>query len=226
MYNNMKCTALFREGGSSAYSLIAEYEYPWEVIPHIKEIIYKLAEGLDPEEYYSPSEGVWISKNAEVAPTASIGAPAIIMPGASIRHCAFIRGSVLVGEGAVIGNSCEVKNAIIFDGAQIPHFNYVGDSIIGKKSHLGAGAVTSNVKSDRTPVTVRVLADGGDERIETELKKMGAVLGDLVEVGCGAVLNPGTVIGPNSNVYPQCSVRGFIPAGVIYKGDGNIVKKE
>lgn len=222
----MKCTALFREGGSVAYSRIAGYDYPWEVIPHIKDIIYEIAKELDPEEYYSPSEGVWISKEAEVAPTACVTAPTIIMAGASVRHCAFIRGSVLVGEGAVIGNSCEVKNAIIFDGAQIPHFNYVGDSIIGKKAHLGAGAVTSNVKSDRTPVTVRVISEGYDERIETALKKMGAVLGDLVEVGCGAVLNPGTVIGPYSNVYPQCSVRGFVPSGVIYKSEGNMVKKD
>lgn len=222
MHSDMKCTALFAEGGSSAYPYITEHEYPWEVIPHIREIIMKIAESLDPDEYYSPREGVWISHTAEVAPTALIEAPAIIMSGAEIRHCAYIRGSALIGKGAVIGNSCEVKNAIIFDGAQIPHFNYVGDSIIGKGAHLGAGAVTSNVKSDRTNISIR---DSAGERIQTPLRKMGAILGDNVEIGCGAVLNPGTVIGRTSSVYPQCSVRGFIPAGTIYKSDGNVVKR-
>lgn len=227
-YSELKCTSLFTEGGSVAYPMIAEYTYPWEVIPHIKEIIYALAAELDADEYYSPCEGVWISKSAEVAPSAFIGAPAIIMSGASVRHCAFIRGSALIGRGAVIGNSTEIKNAIIFDGAEIPHFNYVGDSIIGKKAHLGASAVTSNIKSDRTGVTVRIPPADGDQterRIETALRKMGAALGDGVEVGCGTVLNPGTVIGKSTTVYPRSSVRGYIPPGVIYKSDGNIVKK-
>lgn len=230
MYNDLRCTSLFAEGGSAAYSKIARYDYPWEVIPHIKEIIYELIAELNHTEYRSPSEGVWISRTAEVAPTAAIGAPTVIMSGAVIRHCAFIRGSVLVGRDAVVGNSCEIKNAVIFDGAEIPHFNYVGDSIIGRKSHLGAGAVTSNIKSDRTSVTVKIpSAIGGEhaeERIETALRKMGAILGDNVEVGCGAVLNPGTVIGRNTNIYPLCSVRGFIPSGVIYKSEGNIVRKK
>ena len=212
---------LFSEGGSVALPYIEKEEYPWLAIPNIKDIILDIQATLDSEEYYSPTPGVMISKGATVAPSAVICAPTIIMRGAEVRHCAYIRGSAVIGEGAVIGNSSEIKNSIIFNGAEIPHFNYVGDSIIGKRAHLGAGAVTSNIKSDRTNVTIRC----EDRKIETGMRKLGAILGDGVEIGCGTVLNPGTVIGRGTTVYPLSSVRGVIPQGSIYKREGVITKK-
>lgn len=195
--------------------------YPWEVLGRIKAEILKLGASLPSEEYDKIGEDVWIAKSAVVAPSASINGPAIIGKDAQIRHCAFIRGSAVVGEGAVVGNSTELKNVILFNKVQVPHYNYVGDSILGYQSHMGAGSITSNVKSDKTLVTVH--AD--KETFETGLKKFGAILGDHVEVGCNSVLNPGTVIGRNSNIYPLSCVRGFVPAGSIYKKAGEVVKK-
>lgn len=197
--------------------------YPWEVLPEIKDFILTLGSKLDPEEFYSPKEGVWIAKDATVFETAYIGAPCIIDHGAEVRHCAFIRGSAIIGKNCVVGNSVEVKNAILFDNVQTPHYNYVGDSILGYKSHMGAGSLTSNVKSDKTLVVIKDAAE--EASIETGRKKVGAVLGDFVEVGCNSVLNPGTVIGCRTSVYPGSSVRGVIPADSIYKSAGNIVKR-
>ncbi len=205
-----------------AAEYLSEYEYPWQALQGIGEMISKLGNGLDENEYDEVSPQVWIHKSATVAPTAHIGAPCIIGAETEIRHCAFIRGSALVGSGCVIGNSVELKNAIIFDRVQVPHFNYVGDSILGYKSHMGAGAITSNVKSDQTLVTVNT----GEGRIETGLKKFGAILGDFVEIGCNSVLNPGTVIGKNSNVYPLSCVRGVVAGNSIYKTGGVIVPKQ
>ena len=218
----LKNTELFEKGHSLAEKQIFECEYPWQVLPHIKEIIPEIGKTLPADRYDNPSEGVWIAKSAKVSPSASISGPCIIGEDTEIRQCAFIRGSALVGDGCVIGNSTELKNCIIFDCCQVPHFNYVGDSILGYKSHMGAGSITSNVKSDKTLVCVRA----GEERIETGLKKFGAMLGDFVEVGCNSVLNPGTVIGPHSNVYPLSSVRGAVPANSIFKAAGNIVSKK
>ena len=206
---------------SAAGEELAAYEYPYEAIPHIKEIVSRLISTLS-DDYIMISEGVFVHKTAKVAPSAYIGAPAIICAGAEIRHCAFIRGSALVGEGAVVGNSAELKNAILFDGVQVPHFNYVGDSILGYKSHMGAGAVTSNVKSDKTNVTIRY----GGAVIETGMRKMGAVLGDYVEVGCNSTLNPGTIIGRRTSVYPNSCVRGVIPEDHIYKSKDNIILRK
>lgn len=198
---------------------LAQFEYPWQALDGIKDLILALGPTLSPEEYDQPSPNVWIHRSAVVAPTAYLGAPCIIGPKTEVRHCAFIRGSALVGEGCVVGNSVELKNVILFDGVQTPHYNYVGDSILGYKSHMGAGSITSNVKSDKTLVVVKT----GEELIPTGRKKFGAILGDHVEVGCNSVLNPGTVIGRGSSVYPTSSVRGAIPAGSIYKAQGNIV---
>ena len=222
MKEELQISALYRESDKSiAFPYLAAYTYPWEVLSDIRRIIVEIAKTLSTDEYTEVSPEVWVSKSAKIAPTAYIGAPCIICADAEIRHCAFIRGSAIVGRGAVVGNSVELKNCILFDGVQVPHFNYVGDSILGYKSHMGAGSITSNVKSDKTPVTVR--CDGG--ALETGLKKFGAMLGDYVEVGCNSVLNPGTVIGAHSNVYPLSSVRGFVPANSIYKGKDNIVAK-
>ncbi|MDO4464427.1 MAG: UDP-N-acetylglucosamine pyrophosphorylase [Bacillota bacterium] len=196
--------------------------YPWELLPKISGFIVTLGEKLPADKYTQVKEQVWIANSAKVAPTASINGPAIIDEEAEIRHCAFIRGNAIVGKGAVVGNSTELKNVILFNKVQVPHYNYVGDSILGFKSHMGAGSITSNVKSDKTLVVVK----SGEERIETGLKKFGAMLGDHVEVGCNSVLNPGTVIGRNSNVYPVSCVRGCIPAGSIYKKQGEIVLKQ
>lgn len=195
--------------------------YPWEVLPKIEEFIINLGKTLDPAEYEEKEENIWIAKSAKVAPTAYIAGPAIIGKNAEVRHCAFIRGKAIVGEGAVVGNSTELKNVILFNKVQVPHYNYVGDSILGYKSHMGAGSITSNVKSDKKLVIVK----NGNERIETGLKKFGAMLGDEVEVGCGSVLNPGTVIGKNSNIYPLSSVRGVVPEHSIYKNKNEIVEK-
>ncbi len=195
--------------------------FPWEVLPKIQSFIIKLGQTLSPEEYDHPSEDVWIARTATVYPSAHIQGPCIIGRNAEIRHCAFIRGSAIVGDHAVVGNSTELKNVILFNGVQVPHYNYVGDSILGYKAHMGAGSITSNVKADRSPVAVRC----GDEKIETGMKKFGAILGDHAEVGCNAVLNPGTVAGRNSVIYPLTSVRGVVPPDSILKQDGTITKK-
>ena len=195
--------------------------YPWEVLSKIGDYIVELGSTLPEDEYIKKDGNVWIHKEADVFESAYIAGPAIICKGAQIRHCAFIRGKAIVGEGAVVGNSTELKNVILFNKVQVPHYNYVGDSILGYKSHMGAGSITSNVKSDKKLVVVKA----GDERIETGLKKFGAMLGDEVEVGCGSVLNPGTVIGSHSNIYPLSSVRGFVPAHSIYKRQGEVVEK-
>ncbi len=195
--------------------------YPWEVLPKINDFIIELGNSLDKEEYNKIGEDIWIAKSATVAPTAYIKGPAIIGKNAEIRHCAFIRGKAIVGEGAVVGNSTELKNVILFNKVQVPHYNYVGDSILGYKSHMGAGSITSNVKSDKKLVIVK----NNTEQIETGLKKFGAMLGDEVEVGCGTVLNPGTVIGRKSNIYPLSSVRKVVPANTIYKNQNEIIEK-
>ena len=195
--------------------------YPWEVLPKIEEFIIKLGRSLPQDEYEEISDNVWIAKTAKVAPTAYIAGPTIIGKNAEVRHCAFIRGKAIVGEGAVVGNSTELKNVILFNKVQVPHYNYVGDSILGYKSHMGAGSITSNVKSDKKLVIVK----NGEEKIETGLKKFGAMIGDNVEVGCGSILNPGSVIGRNTNIYPLSSVRGVVPEDSIYKNKNEIVEK-
>ncbi|MBQ9783546.1 MAG: UDP-N-acetylglucosamine pyrophosphorylase [Clostridia bacterium] len=217
----IKTEQLYDLSHTLAKELLTRFEYPWEALPHVKDFIRELGQTLSPEEYDRPAEDVWIAKDAKIAPSATVCGPAIIGKGTELRTGAFIRGSVLIGEGCVVGNSCELKNAILFDSVQVPHFNYVGDSILGYRSHTGAGAVTSNVKSDKTLVTVRT----PDGVIETGLKKCGAFLGDLVEVGCNSVLNPGTVIGRNTSVYPLSSVRGAIPPDSIFKAPDSIVPK-
>lgn len=195
--------------------------YPWEVLPKISKFIIELGNTLPEEIYEKKGENIWIARSAKVNPSACINGPVIIDEEAEIRHCAFIRGNAIVGKGAVVGNSTELKNVILFNKVQVPHYNYVGDSILGFRSHMGAGSITSNVKSDKTLVVVRA----GEERYETGLKKFGAMLGDNVEVGCNSVLNPGTVIGKQTNIYPTSMVRGFIPANSIYKKQGEIVQK-
>ena len=220
--NMLKIQELFDLERTLAADFLSRYEYPWEALPHIRAFILQLGKTLSETEYNRLSDDIWVSKEAPVAPTASITGPTIIGPGTELRPGAFIRGGVLIGEGCVVGNSTEMKNAIIFDGVQIPHFNYVGDSILGYKAHMGAGAVTSNVKSDRTLITVH--AQG--EQIETGLKKFGAMVGDYAEIGCNTVLNPGTVVGRHSNIYPCSCVRGTVPADSIYKNSGETVRKE
>lgn len=195
--------------------------YPWEVLPKISSFILELGATLSEDEYEKRGENVWVAKSAKVAPTAFINGPAIIGKDAEVRHCAFIRGNAIVGEGAVVGNSTELKNVILFNKVQVPHYNYVGDSVLGYKAHMGAGSITSNVKSDKKLVVVK----SADEQIETGLKKFGAMLGDEVEVGCNSVLNPGTVVGRNSNIYPLSCIRGVIPSGHIFKNAKEIVKK-
>ena len=208
------------------YTIAAELfrgkSYPWEVLPEISDFILKLGETLSLEEFDHPSEGVWIARDAKVFPSAYIGSPCIIDHGAEVRHCAFIRGSAIVGKGAVVGNSTELKNVVLFDKVQVPHYNYVGDSVLGYKAHMGAGSITSNVKSDKTLVVVKAK----DDSVATGRKKVGAMLGDRVEVGCNSVLNPGTVIGRDSQVYPVSCVRGVIPANSIYKDKEHIVPKK
>lgn len=204
-----------------AKELFEGCEYPWEVLAKIKEGIIKIGETLDLNEYDKIGEDVWIAKSAKVAPTAFIGGPAIIGKETEVRHCAFIRGAAIVGDNSVVGNSVELKNVILFNNVQVPHYNYVGDSILGYKSHMGAGSITSNLKSDRSLVVIK----NGDEKLETGLKKFGAMLGDHVEVGCNSVLNPGTVIGKNTNIYPLSCVRGFVKSNSIYKKQGEVVEK-
>lgn len=195
--------------------------YPWEVLPKISQFIVELGKTLPKDEYELIWENVWVAKSAKIAPTAYIGGPTIIGKDAEVRHCAFIRGNAIVGEGAVVGNSTELKNVILFNKVQVPHYNYVGDSILGYKAHMGAGSITSNVKSDKTLTTIKT----SQGVIETGMKKVGAMLGDEVEVGCGSVLNPGTVIGRKSNIYPLSMVRGVVPANSIYKKQGEVVEK-
>ena len=198
---------------------LRQFTYPWEALKGIKELILSLGPTLG-EDYRQIAPQVWVHKTATVAPTAFLGAPCIIGADTEVRHCAYIRGSALVGEGCVVGNSVELKNVILFDKVQVPHYNYVGDSILGYKAHMGAGSITSNVKSDKSLVVIH-----GEEEIPTGIKKVGAMLGDHVEVGCNSVLNPGTVVGRNSNIYPLSCVRGLVPEGSIYKDRGNIVPK-
>ena len=212
-------SSLLSEEHSIAYGIFEGKAYPHEALPFISEFIINKGKTLDPEIFDNPQEGVWIARSAKIAPTAYIGAPCIIDENAEVRHCAFIRGSALIGDDCVIGNSTEVKNSIIFDSVQIPHYNYVGDSILGYKSHLGAGAITSNVKGDRSTVTI----DYGFIKIPTDTKKLGAILYDQVEVGCNTVLNPGTVIGKSSRIYPLTLVRGYIPDNSILKQNGETV---
>jgi len=215
----MKIKELFDLDHTLAKDYLLQYEYPWEALASIKDFIIELGKSLDKNEYNEIKENVWVHKTAKVFDSAYLGAPCIIGENTEVRHCAFIRGSALVGNNSVVGNSCELKNVIIFDNVEVPHYNYVGDSILGFKSHMGAGSITSNVKSDRGLVVIH-----GEEDIKTGIKKVGAFLGDYVEVGCNSVLNPGTVIGRHSNIYPLSSVRGVVPSNSIYK-NGIIVKK-
>lgn len=218
---NARIPEMYDLSHTMASELLESVTFPWEALPKIKEFILKTGAGLSLEEYDHPADDVWIHKTAKVFPSAYIAGPCIIGAGTEVRHCAFIRGSALVGENCVVGNSTELKNVILFDNVQTPHYNYVGDSILGYKSHTGAGAITSNVKSDKKLVTVHF--EDGD--VETGLKKFGAMIGDFVEVGCGSVLNPGTVIGRNTNIYPLSSVRGAVNAASIYKHKGEIAQK-
>ena len=217
----LKTVDLYDLSHSLAGDYLAGFEYPWQALKGIKELILDLGAKLG-DDYTEVEPTVWVHKTVRVAPSAWLGAPCIIGANTEVRHCAFIRGSALVGENCVVGNSVELKNVILFDNVQVPHYNYVGDSILGYKAHMGAGSVTSNVKSDKTLVTVK----SADEQIGTGLKKFGAMVGDFVEVGCNSVLNPGTVVGRNSNVYPTSCVRGVVPEESIWKNDGRVVKKE
>ncbi|MBD5118106.1 MAG: UDP-N-acetylglucosamine pyrophosphorylase [Clostridiales bacterium] len=217
---NLEVNALFDLSHSLAGDYLAQFQYPWQALDGIKDLILSLGPALG-EDYEERAPQVWVHKTAQVAPTAYLGAPCIIGPDTEVRHCAFIRGSALVGANCVVGNSVELKNVILFDNVQTPHYNYVGDSILGYKSHMGAGSITSNVKSDKTLVVVK----NEGEAIETGRKKFGAMLGDFVEVGCNSVLNPGTVIGRRSNIYPVSCVRGIVPSDSIYKTGGIIAPK-
>ncbi len=212
---------LFESGHTIAWDIFTDVTYPYEVLPKISDYIMMLGESLPTDRYEQIDKDIWVSRSAIVAETAHLHGPLIIDEEAEIRHCAFIRGNAIVGKQAVVGNSTELKNVILFDRVQVPHYNYVGDSILGYRSHMGAGSITSNVKSDKTKVAISI--DG--ERIPTDLKKMGAILGDRVEVGCGSILNPGTIIGHDANLYPLSSVRGYIPPQTIYKKQGEVVDK-
>ncbi len=216
-----KASELFDMEHTLAAELFKSVKYPWDVLPLIGDFIKSLGPQLSDSEYDHPSENVWIAKSADIAASASITGPCIVCAGAQLRHCAFIRGNAIIGRECVVGNSSELKNVILFDGAQAPHYNYVGDSILGYKAHMGAGSITSNLKSDKTLVVVK---DGGRE-YKTGLTKFGALLGDRAEIGCNSVLNPGTVVGRDSIVYPLCSIRGVVPAGCICKSADNIVRK-
>lgn len=213
---------LYDLNATRAADLLRRFEYPWQALDPLKEYLYALGATLPADEFDHPAEGIWIARDAKVAKTAFVGAPCIIDHDAEIRHCAFIRGSAIIGKGSVVGNSTEVKNAIVFDHVQIPHFNYVGDSVLGTRSHLGAGAVTSNVKSDKSEVTI--FADG--KRYPTGRRKFGAMVGDGTEVGCNSVLCPGTVIGKNATVYPLSRVRGYVPANCIFKDAEHVIPKK
>ena len=221
MFEEMTVAKMYNLNETIAKDIFEGVTYPWEVLPKISDFIVKLGETLPADEYDKVGENVWIAKSAKVFESAYIHGPAIIGKDAEVRHCAFIRGNAIVGEGAVVGNSTELKNAVLFNRVQVPHYNYVGDSVLGFKSHMGAGSICSNVKSDKKLVVVK----DGEEKIETGIKKFGAMLGDHVEVGCGSVLNPGTVIGRNTNIYPLSPVRGCVPADSIYKNAAEIIRK-
>lgn len=218
---NCKIQNLYTLEETIAANLFQGLDYPWEALPKIKDFIVELGNTLDPEIYEKRGENIWVAKNAKVAPTAFLNGPLIIDEEAEIRHCAFIRGNAIVGKNCVVGNSTELKNVVLFNSVQVPHYNYVGDSILGYKSHMGAGSITSNVKSDKTLVVVKE----DNEEIKTGLKKFGAMLGDFVEVGCNSVLNPGTVIGSHTNIYPLSMVRGVVPRNSIYKTKNEIAQK-
>lgn len=222
--NNAKIENLYNLEETIAKDYLKRFAYPWEALKGISDYIREIGPTLDPKIYEKRGEDIWVAKSATVFPSAYLNGPLIIDEGAEIRHCAFIRGSAIVGKGSVVGNSTELKNVIIFNSVQVPHYNYVGDSILGFKSHMGAGSITSNVKSDKTLVVVKDSYDTKEE-IETGLKKFGAMLGDFVEVGCNSVLNPGTVIGRNSNIYPLSRVRGVIPSNCVFKDKDNVVAK-
>lgn len=221
MYSQLTVAKLFDLSQTQAETLLNRFQYPWEALPHIKEFILALGPSLPKDEYEEIKENVWAAKSAVIFPTAYLNGPVIIGKNTEVRHGAFIRGSALVGDSAVVGNSTELKNVILFNNVQVPHYNYVGDSILGYRSHMGAGSITSNVKSDKTLVTVKYQG----EKITTGLKKFGAILGDCVEVGCNSVLNPGSVICPNSNIYPLSMVRGVVPPKTIYKTASEIAEK-
>ena len=221
MLKELSISEMYDLSETIAADLFDGKTYPWEVLPEIKDYIVKLGETLPKDKYDEVSEHVWVAKSAKVFPSAYLGAPCIIDEEAEVRHCAFIRGAAIVGKGAVVGNSVELKNVVLFNKVQVPHYNYVGDSVLGFKAHMGAGSITSNVKSDKTLVVVK----SAEGNLETGFKKFGAMLGDNVEVGCNSVLNPGTVIGRGSSVYPTSSVRGFIPAGSIFKSAEEIVRR-
>ncbi len=219
---NAKISNLYDLDQTIAKELFEGLTYPWEALAKISDFIKELGPTLDPEKFEKRGENIWVAKSAKVAQTAFLNGPLIIDEEAEVRHCAFVRGSAIVGKGSVVGNSTELKNVVIFNSVQVPHYNYVGDSVLGYKSHMGAGSITSNVKSDKTLVVVK----DGKEEIKTGLKKFGAMLGDYVEVGCNSVLNPGTVIGRHSNVYPLSSVRGVVPGNAIYKNRNEVVEKQ
>lgn len=219
---NLLAVNLYDYSKTIAKPLLETIEYPWEALPKIKDFIIELGKTLDTEIYEQRGENIWVAKSAKIFPSAYLGGPLIICEDAEVRHCAFIRGSAIVGKGAVVGNSTELKNSILFDGVQVPHYNYIGDSILGYKAHTGAGTITSNLKSDKTLVTVKF----GDKTVETGVKKFGAMLGDFVEVGCNSVLNPGSVVGRKTNVYPLSFVRGYVPENSIYKRLGEVAEKK
>lgn len=216
-----KIKNLFNLNETIAKDLLEKFEYPWEALPHISEFIIKLGNTLPESEYRKAGENVWIHKTAKVFESAYINGPAIICANAQVRHCAFFRGSAIVGENTVVGNSTELKNVILFNNVQVPHYNYVGDSILGYKAHMGAGSITANIRSDRKNIVLRI----GEEKIETGIRKIGAMLGDYVEVGCGSVLNPGSIVGKNTIIYALSLIRGVIPENSIYKNKNEIVEK-
>lgn len=216
-----KISNLYNLDETIAKPLLEKYIYPWDVLPHIEEFILELGKSLNKDEYEQLGENVWIHKSAKVYKSAYIGENCIICEGAEVRHCAFIRKNAIIGKNAVVGNSTELKNVILFNNVQVPHYNYVGDSILGFKSHMGASSITSNIKSDKKPIIIK----NGKQKIETGMKKIGAMIGDNVEVGCGSVLNPGTIIGKNTNIYPLSSVRGVVKPNSIYKNQNEIVEK-
>ncbi len=220
MNDELTCSALFDLNETIAGEYLASFRYPWEALGGIHDLILAIGPTLDPEIYEEREEHVWIAKSAKVFPSAYIGAPCIICEDAQVRHCAFIRGDAIVGKGSVVGNSCELKNVILFNKCEVPHFNYVGDSILGFHAHMGAGAITSNIKADRKNIVIR-----GDERIETGRRKIGAIIGDWAEIGCNAVLNPGTVIGRHAMVYPTTCVRGVLAEDIIMRQDNSILRK-
>ena len=216
-----KISNLYNLDETIAKPLLEKYIYPWDVLPHIEEFILELGKSLNKDEYEQLGENVWIHKSAKVYKSAYIGENCIICEGAEVRHCAFIRKNAIIGKNAVVGNSTELKNVILFNNVQVPHYNYVGDSILGFKSHMGASSITSNIKSDKKPIIIK----NGKQKIETGMKKIWAMIGDNVEVGCGSVLNPGTIIGKNTNIYPLSSVRGVVKPNSIYKNQNEIVEK-